>query len=1007
MTNTSDNAGSQNRLRKLFFFIFAISGFSGLIYESIWTHYLKLFLGHAAYAQTLVLAIFMGGMATGAWLCSRYSHRWKNLFLMYAAAEAVIGISAVLFHMVFITLTDFSFNTIMPQLGNSVLVNTYKWTLASILILPQSILLGATFPLMSAAIIRRFPRTPGNSVSLLYFSNSLGGAIGVLTSGFFLIKSIGLPGTIFLAGTINLLLAAFMYFLTRDMQLSPLLEQKPAQQTPEHGRLYMLLLSVAFITGCASFIYEIGWIRMLSLVLGSSTHAFELMLSAFIFGLALGGLWIKNRIDKIKKPVVFLAWVQIVMGVCALSTLTLYGQSFNVMNWLVDNLQQSGAGYTLFNFASHAIALAIMLPATFCAGMTLPLLTHCLIKKGHGEKSIGIIYSSNTLGAIVGILFSVHIGMPGLGLKNLIISGAGIDILAGLILLWYFAGRETVRLPAAATVVGTCLILASVLLITLDPLKMASGVYRNTGLLSQGKDVVLQHKDGKTASVDLTRKTSGLVSIRTNGKTDAAVYMSPGSHYFPDEATMIMAAAIPLFMNPFAQHIAVVGMGSGLTSHVALQSRYAIQVDTIEIEQAMVDIARGFLPRNSAVYEDARSAIQIEDAKTYFSSNNKQYDIIISEPSNPWVSGVSGLFSEEFYALVNRHLNKDGILVQWMQLYEIDLELVASVLKALSKKFTNYDVYIVNAGDMLIVANNADKLPDLKNSLFTNANLARELRRIDINNIQDVMLRKIANKQTLSPLIDSYYINANSDFYPVLDQNAARTRFLNKNALELMSLALEPIPALELLGIRNPGWAVSNVSATPHFQPGNLVSNAQAIRDRILQSSNNSTPWFKADPQPHNTGAAEKTSMELSKLLIDCQTPGHGDKVFVLFDAALKLVPNLRPAELQQIWKRYENASCLSSWRAREKLWFDFFKSVSNRDAPGIAAISQQLLQTRQDLTPARLKYLVAANMLANISLGNTQLANDIWRNNRHELFPAGEPGILFRLMDLYSKGEG
>src|SRR5690242_18764975 len=164
-----------------------------------------------------------------------------------------------------------------------------------------------------------------------------------------------------------------------------------------------LLLAVSFGTAVASFIYEIGWIRMLSLVLGSATHSFELMLSAFILGLALGGLWVRGRIDALGDPARFLGVVQVAMGLAALATLPLYGEMFEVMQAVIRGLAKTGSGYAMFLLASHGIALAIMFPATFCAGMTLPLITYALLRAGHGERSIGAVYGANTLGSIAGV----------------------------------------------------------------------------------------------------------------------------------------------------------------------------------------------------------------------------------------------------------------------------------------------------------------------------------------------------------------------------------------------------------------------------------------------------------------------------------------------------------------------------------------------------------------------------------------------------------------------------
>ncbi len=168
----------------VFFALFTVSGFAGLIYESIWSHYLKLFLGHAAYAQTLVLSIFMGGMALGSWLVSRYTNRIRQLLLGYALAELFIGILAVAFHGVFVSVTGWAFDSVLPSLGGTGAVDFFKWGLASALILPASILLGTTFPLMSAGIMRVYPGEGGRALSMLYFTNSFGASVGVLASGF-------------------------------------------------------------------------------------------------------------------------------------------------------------------------------------------------------------------------------------------------------------------------------------------------------------------------------------------------------------------------------------------------------------------------------------------------------------------------------------------------------------------------------------------------------------------------------------------------------------------------------------------------------------------------------------------------------------------------------------------------------------------------------------------------------------------------------------------------------
>ena len=127
------------------FLLFALSGFTGLIYESLWSHYLKLFLGHAAFAQSFVLIVFMGGMALGAWLVSRFTARTANLLRWYGGIEALIGILALVFHAVFVWLMDVSLGHVVAGLGNPVAVEVYKLSLSAALLLPATILLGMTW----------------------------------------------------------------------------------------------------------------------------------------------------------------------------------------------------------------------------------------------------------------------------------------------------------------------------------------------------------------------------------------------------------------------------------------------------------------------------------------------------------------------------------------------------------------------------------------------------------------------------------------------------------------------------------------------------------------------------------------------------------------------------------------------------------------------------------------------------------------------------------------------
>src|SRR5262249_35021536 len=237
----------------------------------------------------------------------------------------------------------------------------------------------------------------------LYFTNSLGGALGVLVSGFVLIGLVGLPGTTLTAGLLNVALALAVWLLVRrqDEPATPV-TAAPAQAAahPFIDFVARWFVIAAFLTGAATFMYELGWIRMLSLVLGSSTHSFELMLSAFIFGLAFGGLYVRKRIERIRDPERYLGIIMLTMGLLAALTVPACNTMYDFMAWPLGTFTLTPGGYIAFNTVSQSIAMLIMFPAAFCAGMTLPLLTHALMRRETGEKAIGVIYSANTLGSI-------------------------------------------------------------------------------------------------------------------------------------------------------------------------------------------------------------------------------------------------------------------------------------------------------------------------------------------------------------------------------------------------------------------------------------------------------------------------------------------------------------------------------------------------------------------------------------------------------------------------------
>ena len=478
---------------------------------------------------------------------------------------------------------------------------------------------------------------------------------------------------------------------------------------------------------------------MLALVLGSATHSFELMLSAFILGLALGAWWIRSRADQVQDPLRTLGLVQWAMGGLALATLPLYVASFDWIASLLSTFARTDAGYTGFTIARYGLCLVVMLPATFCAGMTLPLITQALLKNGSGERSIGAVYAWNTLGSILGVVLGGLVLLPLIGLKMMLIVGAGLDMAIGLLLLTRArpAKRRSPRLVIGAALAFGLVIVVVATRTRLDANLLSSGVYRAGFVVQPSERDMKFYRDGRTATVTVARfPNTGQLSLATNGKPDASLspdwYRACDSISRPvpllaDAATQTLIPLITLAYAPRARTAAVIGQGSGMSSHLLLGSQYLKELVTIEIEPQMIAGSRLFYPANRRVFDDPRSKIAIDDAKSYFASAQRRYDLIISEPSNPWVSGVSGLFTSEFYSRTRGYLSDDGVFGQWLQVYELDDPLILSVLAGIQQNFRSYEIYLAPNSDLLVVASNRATLPQPDWSVFGYPDLRSDL----------------------------------------------------------------------------------------------------------------------------------------------------------------------------------------------------------------------------------------------------------------------------------------
>ncbi len=793
----------------LLYAAFVLSGMAGLVYEVVWARYLGLLVGSSALSQVLVLVVYLGGMGLGSLLVARRSREIGRPLVAYATLEFASGLLGLVFHTLFVVVTDLTYDGLfgLDWLGPSGGA-ALRWGVASLLVLPHALLLGATFPLMVAGVIRMQRARPGEGVATVYLANAIGGAAGVLLAGFVLIEWVGLPGTARAAGLINLLV--FLLVMVAPGARSPAApwsgprsrsSERGTSGTPVGRAMPKLMLFVAFASAAASFGYEIAWVRMLALLMGAATHAFEIMLSAFVLGLGLGAWFVRGILDRTDSPTRLLGGIQWMMAVAALATVPIYILSFEAMAGLVPSATASDGGYLYLNAGRYALSLIVMLPATFLAGMALPAITSALLHSGSSERAIGHVYAWNTFGSVTGAALSGLVLLPVLGAKGLLVGAAGIDMALGIVLLSVAAGRDGVArvAPVLAGIVGLFGMLVIGVGVPLDRVVLTGGVFRYGAVPAPGTREIVYYRDAPTATVAVHRiLDGGLLVLTTNGKPDASLeprwlldrrdtLSEVPVPALSDAGTQLFAPLVGLAHRPDAARVLNIGHGSGMSAAALLASTNIEELTTVEIERAVVEASRSFFPANAAAFSDARARWVFEDAKSYLARTRGPLDLLFSEPSNPWVTGASSLFTKEFYQRARGSLRQGGIIVQWLQLYELDDRLFLTVLSALSREFPWYRGYLVGDGDIVVVASADGPVPDPDWSVFRLPAIEAAVF-VDVPPFhpQHGRALELFDQTTMEPLVSA--AAPNSDFHPILDLGAERARFARTGADGFASL---------------------------------------------------------------------------------------------------------------------------------------------------------------------------------------------------------------------------
>jgi len=657
------------------------SGAAGLVYEVLWARRLALVFGSTALAQTLTLAAFLAGLAAGSIVLGRACDRAAGPLRFYGALEWAIALAAL---------------AAPPLLA---LPLGAARPLGPALLLLQAFLIGGTLP----ALCRAAGGEAQASVGRVYAVNSAGAAAGCLAAGFWLLPALGLSLSFPAAAALNAALGVWAR-LAREAP-STVAGEKPraeAAQTP-----LGLVLGAVLLSGCAALACEVAWTRLLALALGSSAYSFCEMLAALIAGLAVGSAAAARPAPRRARPAVVLGAALVGAGLSLLLLLPAYGRLGLYAARLRLLFGTSAADFYAFEAAKLALCVAALLPPSACLGAVLPVCARLASSRERGRAAaVGAALCANTAGNVLGAFAGFWL-LPSLGIEGLLKAGTTVFAAAGGALLWSAARPGSRAAWAAAAALAWVGLRAA--LPRWDMRLLCQGLYRAPWLESRDLDALLRrpkllfYREDREASVAVLEDPGGLRSLRVDGKTDA----SSGA----DMRTQIELGELPLLLRPRARRALVIGWGSGVTAGSML--RHPLErLDAVELLPGVARASAFFGAVNGEPLSDRRLALSIEDAKTFLARQGPAYDVIVSEPSNPWMAGVGDLFSRQFYGRAAARLAPDGVMAQWFHVYEMNDDLLRLVVRTFRASFPHVAIWSMRGSDLILVGSRRPLAPD-------------------------------------------------------------------------------------------------------------------------------------------------------------------------------------------------------------------------------------------------------------------------------------------------------
>lgn len=808
-----------------------------MVYEVTWARQLSLIFGTDIFAITAILSVFFSGLAIGSFVFGKIADVSQKYLLIWAVLEFGIGIWALLSPAIF---TGIKFLQIAVWQNFSPGFGTFNfWTFAFsfLALLFPTIFIGGTFPVVSRLIIKSKQQV-APSIGLLYFANTFGAALGALTAGFFLIAAFGVQESVYIAAALNLIIGALLLLMSRKLKINSAAKDSfkqidSSQKTPAPVSTHTKIVQISFftaaaITGFAALALEVLLTRLIIMVFGASTYAFSIVLVAFLLGIAFGSLIISQvaRFPKLSLVHLF-AFFQILIGILVIFSIPALG------NLPLDYLEAFKTGpksFTSLQISQISLSLKIMILPTLLMGASFPLLIRLAAENfAKFGSSLGQIYGTNTIGSVLGSFLASFLIIPALGLQKGILSIGIVYLFLGLVFFLIFGAKLA---KTAALIIFIVAIASAINQKNWNKSILTAGFYAEPSSFVQSdqpkhkwtnqlqknlnKNVLLFEKDGLTGNIAVRRDKDGTLNLRIDGKADA----STGA----DMEQQILLGHLPFLFYPEAKDSLVIGLGSAITLGSVLSHPVNL-VDAVEIEKEVIVASKFFNDYNNNALTDPRVNLVNADGRNFLLLGNKQYDIITAEPSNLWLSGSSKLFTLEYFQLLKKGLKENGIALQWIHLYAIDLEGLKTVFSAYQSVFPNVLVMGTPVShDLMLIGSKRPlqiKTPNIS-AYFEDQKVKDNLSYAKITSPFQIASYFLLNTQSLENFVSN--TKPNTDNHPYVEFQAPKNLYLPTTSANWRALLENLSPISSFIDNSDPQKTAQIINTAEEFRLARILT---------------------------------------------------------------------------------------------------------------------------------------------------------------------------------------